>query len=393
MIKEELIARMFDEGAAQIRANPRSGQKLISNALSLLPNKGVGWYNLGLALHQQGKIMSAIKAYKKAIELTNPPLDEAINNVAQDLLLIGEWREGWEYYENRLKKMRSKMNIYYQLYGEPWKGKKEHRRCDELILVAEQGYGDTIQFCRLMKAFKDKRIKTSLFCQENLMGLLKDSSLGKIRSSLTGEMNDGTRWCPLLSVPHRLELTREKISKEKRYIKPDNIFYERWRKKINKGTKTLIGIHWQGNPKFEEKIYSAGRSIPVGVFNVLTSLKDTEFLILQKGKHRNDYREEIGLNIVSGQEEFDKTLSFQETAGAVANCDIVVTSDSSVAHLSSAMGIPTLILLCKIPEWRWGLEGYESIWYESCTLYRQKKEKDWEGVMKDVLNDLKQFKK
>ena len=385
------LTKLFDEGASRINNDPVTGQKILSHALTLMPMAGIGWYNLGLALHQQRKIKSAIRAYRKAIELTTPPLESALNNIAQDLLLTEEWNEGWEYYEHRLNKMKEKMSIYYQLYGEPWTGFHDTRRCDELIIVAEQGYGDTIQFCRLIKYLKKEKIKVSLFCQENLSELLKDSEIGKIRRILTSDANDGIRWCPLLSVPHRLGLNETNISREERYIRADDDFRKKWKMKLKSENKLLIGIHWQGNPDFEKRLYSAGRSIPVENFRALSRLENTEIIILQKGQHRKDYKKEFGLNIVQAQQEFDSTLDFRETAGAIANCDFVVSSDSSVAHLSSAMGIPTLILLCKIPEWRWGLEGSESRWYKSCKLYRQKEKNNWESVIQDVVKDLKSF--
>ena len=160
----------------------------------------------------------------------------------------------------------------------------------------------------------------------------------------------------------------------KKYIYVSREIESKWRNKIIKKNKNslIVGIHWQGNPDFEKHMYSSGRSMPASMFKILSGIENIEFLILQKGKHRHDYRNEFGLDLVKAQDEFDKTFDFRETAGAMMSCDLIISADSSVVHLAGALGIKTWVLLNKVPEWRWGLEGKKSIWYDSLTLYRQK---------------------
>ena len=109
----------------------------------------------------------------------------------------------------------------------------------------------------------------------------------------------------------------------------------------------IIGIHWQGNKNFEQSIYSRGRSIPFKEFNDLAEIQEVEYLSLQKGKEKFNRKHLTGLKFISGNDIFENTLNFEDTAGAIANCDLIVTSDSCIAHLSGSMGIKTFVLLLR----------------------------------------------
>ena len=133
----------------------------------------------------------------------------------------------------------------------------------------------------------------------------------------------------------------------------------------------VVGIHWQGNIDFEQKLYSKGRSI---LQRIQQSFWDQRcrISIPSKGKEKENRKQLQGLQFISGNETFENTLNFEDTAGAIANCDLVVTSDSCIAHLAGAMGIKTLVLLSYVPEWRWGLEHSSTFWHNNMKLIRQK---------------------
>ena len=167
MRRNKELIELFNRGASNVEKNPELGAFIIKRALTMMPYTHIGWYNLGLAYHQLGKIEAAIESYKKAIEYSSPTLEEAIENLAQDLLLAGRWKEGWKYYENRLNKMAKNMTIYHKMYGEMWTGLNDKRECNELIIVSEQGYGDTLQFCRFMKNIEELNVRSSYFVRAN----------------------------------------------------------------------------------------------------------------------------------------------------------------------------------------------------------------------------------
>ena len=188
-----------------------------------------------------------------------------------------------------------------------------------------------------------------------------------------------------MSIPHKLGINNSNDFNRGIYIKPTKEKIDKWKQILKKhNDRMVVGIHWQGNIDFEQKLYSKGRSIPYKEFNNLSGIKDVEYLSLQKGKEKENRKQLQGLQFISGNETFENTLNFEDTAGAIANCDLVVTSDSCIAHLAGAMGIKTLVLLSYVPEWRWGLEHSSTFWYNNMKLIRQKKPGDWCNVMAEV---------
>ena len=113
----------------------------------------------------------------------------------------------------------------------------------------------------------------------------------------------------------------------------------------------------------------------------LRELTDVEFVSIQKGAGSEQCRTDLGLNFVSGQEAVSQSMDFRDTAAVLANCDLLITSDSAVVHLAGAMGIPTWMALRWIPEWRWGLEGEHTPWYDSVRLFRQPRDGNWETAI------------
>ena len=304
--------------------------------------------------------------------------EEATNNIAQDLILNGEWEEGFKYYEKRLKRMVDQFRLYDELYGKPWEGKNEQRRFDELLIVAEQGYGDTIQFVRFLPELKKMGIKYSFFCQESLAGLLKSSNfIDEIKTCLIGS-NKNILWCPLLSLPERLGITRKTLVGAKGYIKASKKHNAKWQRILKpEEDGILIGLHWQGNKKNEERTYSRGRSMAYKYFAELNNIKNARFIALQKGESLNDIDKDIGLRYADGQKLLSKSMCFEDTAAAIRCCDLVITTDNSIAHLTGSMGVKCYLLLSWVPEWRWGLTGKKTGWYNSTTLIRQERRGDW----------------
>lgn len=375
----------INRGAERIATDPELGQRLISHGLQFCPDQGVGWFNLGLAMHQQRRIPAAIRAYRHALRCSNPPVIEATNNLAQDLLLHGEFEEGWNLYEQRFLHMGRKFSTYIELYGPAWGGFSDPRACDTLLLVSEQGLGDTLQFCRLISSLQELGLNTSLFCHEALAHLLRSSSsIGDISLILTNH-SPGIRWCPLLSLPQRLGIHLHNIPLSKGYLTPEPERVARWGAALKrKPGHKLIALHWQGNPKFERKLYSLGRSMPFEAWLGLKHLPNLEFLSIQKGDGRKQLRTDAGLPFVAGQTTFDASYDFRDTAAALANCDLVLSADSSVVHLAGALGKPTWVALSWIPEWRWGLKDKCTPWYESVRLFRQPRMGDWQSVVSDI---------
>ena len=375
----------IEHGGKVIRQDALLAQRMIGYGLKARPNCGIGWFNLGLALHKQGKIEGAIYAYRKALELDDSEQLKlhAITNLAQDLLLNREWSEGFEMYEHRFRRGTTDFSAYHQLFGEPWGGWADPRPCKELVVVGEQGYGDTLQFVRLLQPLKDQGFQTRYFGPEALRLLLeRGSKLGPFPSMLGGKQSETTLWCPLMSLPHRLGLNPSNIPLSEGYLSADKQRVNYWSKALKRTSgKRLIALHWQGNPRFERSIYSQGRSMPLEALSALGDVKDIEFLCIQKGEAAKAIEQQSNLHWVGGQQEFSSSMDFQDTAAALTCCDLLISADSAVVHLAGALGIPTWVALSKVPEWRWGLRSERTNWYKNTRLIRQTEENDWTSVI------------
>ena len=169
-----------------------------------------------------------------------------------------------------------------------------------------------------------------------------------------------------------------------------------WRQKLAHEQRPIIGINWQGNPQPNQKPGRIGtgdfRSLPLEAFAPIPGKTNVSLLSLQKG-YGSEQLEECSFRhrFVSCQEEINQTWDFVETAAMIANCDLVITSDTSVAHLAAGMGHPTWLLLTKVPEWRWGMEGDTTFWYPSMRLFRQQERGNWAEVMERVATALQEF--
>ena len=201
-------------------------------------------------------------------------------------------------------------------------------------------------------------------------------------------------WCPLLSLPKKLGLENTPIEIKQGYLKADQKRVDKWsRLLIRRANHKLVGLHWQGNPNFEKKLYSKGRSMDFGDLLNLKRLENVEFVSLQKGEAQNQLKTKDKLLFVKGQMYFNSNFDFRDTAAVIAQCDLVITTDNVIAHLAGALGVQTWVALQWIPEWRWGLEGEETKWYSNMKLFRQSFKGDWKGVVNTMNNEIEQFLK
>ena len=380
-----------NEGASLLRSDLIVARRLLNESIQMIPEVSTAWYNLGIALHQQKRINAAIRAYRMSLKLKNPPVKSIMSNLSQDLLLAGYYRDGWMTYEHRLSDPKYDNEYFEKRFGPAWKGAKDKRECKHLILVAEQGFGDTLQFLRLAIQLQGEGIEITLFCQMELKELIrKQSELKNITSEIkeTG-IDKNVLWCPLMSLPHRLGIDGSNIPLEKGYISIDESLKTQWRKRLNrKKGHRLIALHWQGNSKHEKKIYSIGRSFAFRELMKLKQLDNTEFVAIQKGEALNDIKANRELKFVQGQDIVSKTMSFRDTSAILANCDLLISSDSGVVHLAGSMGVRCFVALRWVPEWRWGLEGTSTPWYESVKLYRQQANGEWNTVFEEITKEL-----
>lgn len=370
---------------------PADGIHCLKKAIELKPTFAQAYYNLGIATTEAEDFNAAITSYKRALEI-NPNYPEAHWNLALSLLRTGDYKNGWIEYEWRFKKAKNNAILHSQSNCARWNEKSFRAGNNLLLLIAEQGLGDTIQFMRYVPYLRSLGIRASLCAQPKLHSLIISSSIDTLplspeQAKKTAEGN----WMPLLSVPKLLNVTPSNPIITKAYIRTSEELLDKWKSNLTAEKKPIIGINWQGK-KETEKTGLLGRSLPLEKFKYLADRTQGTFLSLQKGYGS----EQLGScsfrgRFVKNQSEINDILDFLETAAMIAICDLVITSDTSVAHLSGGMGVPTWVLLHKTPDWRWGLEGDTTFWYPSMRLFRQKELGNWDEVMQRVAKVLQEL--
>jgi len=357
-------------------------------ALALNPNYAEAYSNLGNVFASKCMMDVAVENLEMAVKL-KPEDAEMHKNLGMTYLLAKDFEHGWEEYEWRLKTFQAS-----PLMKLKWDGGSLE---DKIILIYnEQGYGDTIQFCRyLPKLYDDFGAKKVLFMpQKGLEQLLRESDL-KAEILDAGTPVENLQYdtnIHLLSLPRIFKTNLENIPfKGKRYLKanPEKVAWYR-EKYFNsllviRHLSLKVGIFWQGNPLIK---YDRERSIPLKNFYSLCRIPGVKVYSLQKGYGIEHLKEAPGdINIVNLGETFN---DFSDTAAAIENLDLVITVDTAIGHLSGALGKKTWILLPSHAEWRWHLDMDYSPWYEDVRLFRHKEpgKKDWEEMMQRVVRQV-----
>ena len=360
-----------------------------NKALKLKPNLIEAYTNLGCVLQEQGRLDDAITTYKKALKL-QPNHPEAHKNIAMVELLMGHFHSGWQRYEYRFQAKEDQGILTAHPSCTKWNGEALLQN-KKLLLVSEQGLGDTLQFMRYAIALKRQGTDISLCAPEKLHTLIQASGIdpSPLNQEQGNQATEG-KWIPLLSVPRHLEVGPSNPVINEPYIHTSKEPTVKWKKILADEQRPIIGINWQGNPS-QERTNSAGRSLSLKTFAPLANKSKTTLLSLQKG-FGSEQLETCSFKdrFVSCQDQINETWDFLETAAIIANCDLIITSDTSVAHLAGGMGKTTWLLLKKVPDWRWGLDGETTFWYPSMRLFRQKERGNWDEVMQRVAEALQQ---
>ena len=347
-------------------------------AIQIQPDYAEAYFNLGNSLREQGKLKESTQALQKAIQI-QPDYADAHFNLAMLLLLQGQFVEGWEKYEWRWDSslQSQKRNFKRPLWdGTSLSGKS-------ILIYAEQGFGDSIQFARYIDLFPDTAT-IIVACQPELKSLLK--SIDRIGTLVTkGEdIPNFDFHAPIVSLPHIFGTVLETIPAKIPYLYPDkNSDFEI----LSDDERDLkVGITWAGSPTH---INDRNRSISLNDFKCLLDIEGCEFFSLQVGEHHRDIKQ-------CGYSRIIKDLgkqftNFHHTASVILQLDLVISVDTAVAHLAGALGKPVWTLLPFVPDWRWMLNRSDSPWYPSMTLFRQRKRGDWHSVFQEIRLILTQY--
>lgn len=347
------------------------------------PNQAKTCAALGTILLRQGRVAEAVPYYRRVVSLS-PDNPKAHVDLASTLLLGGTFAEGFAEYEWRFQIP----HVLTHTFDSPqWNGASLAGKT--LLLQAEQGFGDVIQFVRYAPLLAAKAKRVILACQPPLVSLLQSMPGIEQVVEENQPLPDFDEHCALLSVPRILKTTVETIPGVTPYLFPSKTGISL---EIPEATRLKVGIVWASGyanlPEFLQ--FYQKKTCSLALFMRLLEVPGVTLYSLQVGRDADE------INAYKGEQRL-QDLAFQlhdfaKTAAAIAQLDLVISIDTAVAHLAGAIAKPVWVLLPCIPNWRWFLDRDDSPWYPSMRLFRQNQPGDWEGVFDKVLEALKQLR-
>lgn len=342
-------------------------------AIRILPNYAEAYNNLGVILRDKCKLDECRACFETALQLkpdyAAPRLNRSLLN-----LLQGNFEQGWPEYEWRW----TKKGMVQRPFRQPlWDGSPLEGRI--ILIHAEQGLGDTLQFIRYVPLVKEKGGRVLVECQPALNELIRTCpGVDEVVSPPT-PLPPFDVHVPLLSLPRILGTTLKTIPAKVPYLFPPPQLVERWKREIGSIRAYKIGISWQGDPKHESDLF---RSVPLTRFGLLARSPGVHLFSLQKGPGAEQLRD---VTVRFGVTDLGSRFgSFADTAAAMKNLDLIISVDSAVAHCAGALGIPVWVFLPASPDWRWMLNREDSPWYPTMRLFRQKELNNWQAVFERI---------
>jgi tetratricopeptide (TPR) repeat protein len=337
-------------------------------AQMLKPDFGAAFCGEGLTLAALGEFEAALAAFDEAVRLGNA---DAVSNRGCLMLLLGRFEEGWEGYEHRWlagKSLREALGSKFPEWsGRPVAGQR-------LLVMNDHGLGDTLQFSRYALVATRAGAEVTLLCPKKLHRLF--SAYEGVR--LVDEIQPGEAFdaqIAISSLPRAFGTRLESIPAPIPYLKAEAALRAKWAERIGEhGFK--IGINWQGSPNPDADM---ARSFPLAELAILAAVPGVRLISLQKGAgiEQLDHLPQ-GMRVETLGEDFDAGPdAFIDTAAAMAHVDLVITCDTSVAHLAGALGVPVWVALKNVAEWRWLRDRQDSPWYPTMRLFRQRARGDW----------------
>lgn len=350
----------------------------VTQALALAPEHPDALFVAGLVRRSRGDDAEAIRYFDRALA-QRPQHVETRWNRALALLATGDYARGFAEYEVRWQR---KETVIGHFTMPMWQG--EDPRGKAILVHAEQGYGDNIQFCRFMPLLAARGCRVLFSCPPEMMRLLAGfpgiADLLVFGAPMPCEVH---YHAPLLSLPQRLGVTLESLGTPRPYLfVPPGVSGPPFPRHV--GTRLTIGIVWAGNPIHGN---DAERSAPLEAFLTLADLPGVQLVSLQKEPRSSDIAAlgAEGLVYDLGAQIKD----FADSAAVLTQLDLLVAVDTAPVHLAGAIGRPCFALLAHLPDWRWLRERQDTPWYPSVRLFRQEAPHDWDGLLHRVRGEIK----
>ena len=353
------------------------------NAVRLRPGAPQAFFGLGAVYAERAELVDAAMCFRQALKL-DPSFAPAHLELGHILLLTGDFHAGWAEYQWRFR-LENTRHLIPPFRAPQWDG-GELPQC-RVLLIGDQGYGDTIQFARYIPAVAERCAEVLIGCSLELLPLI---------SAIRGAGRCFVRWehippfdayCALSSLPGLFKTDLGSIPASVPYLACDREIARRWSERlasVSVGSKLRVGIAWAGRPSHPRDRQRSARWADLAP---LARLPGVTLVSLQKEVPAAD-RPEVAR--ATGLVDLGSGLTdFSETAGALENLDLVVTVDTSLAHLAGAMGKPVWLMLPLVPDWRWMLDRDDNPWYPTARLFRQLMRGEWASVIDRVAGELR----
>lgn len=362
-------------------------EKEFHRALELDPNSVDTHINLGNLQHILGRLDEARASALAALRLA-PDSPTAQFNLSLVQLTEGDFAAGWQGYEQR---WATALHAVRPQFSQPyWSGQDLTNKT--ILLYAEQGFGDTLQFVRYAQILNEQfHAKVLVTCQPELRDLLK--SVPGVATVITeaSELPEFDYYCPLLSLPRVMNTSLDNIPVNIPYLHADPAQISRWQNRLPDDGTLKVGLVWAGNPRLSDPAASRvdrRRSIPLKMMATLASIPGITWVSLQKGTPSVELA-------ASGFDMLDWTSdlhSFSDTATLVECLDLVISVDTSVVHLVGGLGRPIWMMSRFDSCWRWLKDRGDSPWYPSMRIFRQPTAGAWDAVIANVDHALRQLR-
>lgn len=360
------------------------------HAIQIDPSFATAHGNKANALLSLRRLAEAEESYNTAISI-DADFADALWNKSILHLIKGEYTVGFKLFENR---WRSALKNYYRIFAKPlWTGESLQNKT--IFIYQEQGFGDFIQFCRYIPMFDDMHCKVIVEVPTSLLDIIKT-----IKCNATfldcASIDDTIKYdyhCPIMSLPAGFKTTLENIPANIPYLYPPEYKKQYWNEKLGPKTKLRIGLVWSGGFRADQpETWAANtrRNIKLSSLKCFKDI-DADFYSIQKGTPSKELDELISGNW-DGPIIFnytDEILNFADTAAFISNLDLVISVDTSTAHIAAAIGKPVWILNRFDSCWRWLRDRTDSPWYPTVTLFNQKVTNEWDDVIQQIYDKLK----
>lgn len=397
----EAIARLRDAVARepqQVSALVNLGEALaaageldearqaLERATTIMPTLVEAHMTLGIVCLQAGQVPESLSALRTAVALA-PHHADAHSNLAHALFSSGDWQGAWPHFEYRFQRHAHRSRLSPPPGVSRWDGVLQ--KDWELWLVGEQGLGDQLQFARYAKTLCSLGMSCVLSCDPRIVTVLSAADLASRVVPVGSQAEPGcARWIPLLSLPAWHQTGRDTVPFSEGYLVADPLRVRRWSERLSEVRGMRVALAWAGNPQMETGRH-AGRSPPLTALAPLMSTQKVTFISLQKhvGEGQLDAAP-FGSRIVRLPGLDAGPDAFLDTAAVLKCVDLLVTSDTAIAHLAGSLGVPTWLCLMHEPDWRWMRHGSGTPWYQSMRLFRQPAPGDWGSVYAEVAGQL-----